>query len=69
MTDKQKYQRRQINRKIHEAMLYCEHLQRQANDLHKRYFDALALIDEEHKKIRDLEDQQEKFYRRVFKRK
>ena len=33
MTDKQKYQRRQINRKIFEAMHYCEHLERQAADL------------------------------------
>lgn len=37
MTDKQKYQRRQINRKIYETMHYCEHLERQAEDLHKRY--------------------------------
>jgi len=51
MTDKQKYQRRQINRKIFEAMTYCAHLERQAEDLHKRYLDCLALIDEKHKKI------------------
>lgn len=69
MTDKQKYQRRQINRKIYETMTYCAHLERQAEDLHKRYFDVLALIDEERKKICLLEDKQEKFYRKVFKRK
>lgn len=68
MTDKQKYQRRQINHKIFEAMHHCEHLERQADALHKRYFDVLATIDEERKKIRLLEDKQEKFYRKVFKR-
>lgn len=69
MNDKQRYQRRQINRKIYEAMHYCEHLERQAEDLHKRYLDCLALIDEERKKICLLEDKQENFYRKVFKRK
>ena len=69
MTDKQKYQRRQINNKIFEAMHHCKCLERQANELHESYIATLATIDEERKKICLLEDKQEKFYRKVFKRK
>ena len=69
MTDKQKYQRRQLNRKIYEAMTYEAHLHQRAGELHQEYLDCLALIDEEHKKICLLEDKQENFYRKFFKRK
>lgn len=56
MNAKQKYQHRQLNKKIHPAMLYAENLERQAQDLHQRYLDTLAQIDDAQKNIALLED-------------
>ena len=69
MNAKQKYQRRQLNKKIHAAMSYADNLEQKAQDLHQRYLDTLAQIDEAQKNIALLEDKQENFYRKVFKRK
>lgn len=69
MTDKQRYQRRQLNKKLSIAMAHLDYLEHNASDLHKSYLDTLAAIDEERKKIAILEDKQERFYRKVFKRK
>lgn len=68
MNDKQKYQRRQLNKKIHAAMLYADNLDRQAQDLHQRYLDTLAQIDDAQKQICLLEDKQENFFRRAFRK-